>query len=62
MILRFFPSLKEECTWKHSFSSFREAKRTIDRWIAWYNEGRPHHSLGHLSPVEYRAQQLNRVA
>jgi putative transposase len=62
MIERFFRSLKEECTWQHSFSSFREAKRTIDRWIAWYNEERPHQSLGYLSPVEYRAQQLNLVA
>ncbi|MEZ4333442.1 MAG: integrase core domain-containing protein [Myxococcota bacterium] len=62
MIERFFRSLKEECTWQHSFSSFREAKRTIDRWIAWYNEERPDQALGYLSPVEYRTQQLNLVA
>ena len=62
MIERIFRSLKEECTWQHSFTSFKEAKRTIDRWIAWYNEERPHQALGYLSPVEFRAQQLNLVA
>jgi putative transposase len=45
-----------------SFRSFREAQRDIDRWIGWYNEGRPHQALGYLSPRQYRAQQLNMVA
>jgi transposase InsO family protein len=31
-------------------------------WIHWYNARRPHSALGYLSPTEYRAQQLNRVA
>jgi putative transposase len=62
MIERFFRSLKEECVWIRSFRSFREAQRAIDRWIGWYNEGRPHQALGYLSPKQYRAQQLNLVA
>jgi putative transposase len=62
MIERFFRSLKEECTWLHNFQSFDEAKRTISTWIRFYNEQRPHQSLGYLSPHEYRAQQRNQVA
>lgn len=62
MIERFFRSLKEECTWQHVFSGFREAKAAIARWIRWYNEERPHQALGYRSPLEYRAQQLTAVA
>jgi putative transposase len=62
MIERFFRSLKEECTWLHNFETFDEAKRAITTWIRFYNEERPHQSLGYLSPHEYRAQQLNQVA
>jgi putative transposase len=62
MIERFFRSLKEECTWLHNFHDFDEAKRTITTWIRFYNEERPHQSLGYLSPAQYRAQQRNQVA
>jgi putative transposase len=62
MIERFFRSLKEECTWLHNFHDFDEAKRTITTWIRFYNEERPHQSLGCLSPAQYRAQQRNQVA
>ncbi len=57
LIERFFRTLKEECVWQHQFESFEHAKRVITQWIRWYNEGRPHQSLGYLSPVRYRAQQ-----
>ncbi len=57
LIERFFRTLKEECVWQHQFESFEHAKRAITQWIRWYNEGRPHQSLGYLSPVRYRAQQ-----
>jgi putative transposase len=62
LIERFFRSLKEECTWLHNFHDFDEAKRTITTWIRFYNEERPHQSLGYLSPAQYRAQQRNQVA
>jgi len=62
MIERFFRSLKEECVWQRSFPSFKEARRALRRWIGWYNDGRPHQALGYLSPRQYRAQQLQRVA
>ena len=62
MIERFFRSLKEECVWQHVFQDFAEARRAIRDWIRWYNEERPHQSLGYLSPAEYRARQLQLVA
>ena len=62
MIERFFWSLKEVCTWQHNFASFRQARRTLERWIRWYNEEQPHQALNYRSPVEIRARKLNKVA
>ena len=62
LIERFFRSLKQECVWQHAFADFTEARRTISRWIEWYNHDRPHQSLKYLSPVEFRAQQATLVA
>ena len=62
MIERFFRSLKEECVWLKRFKSFGEAKRELTKWVNWYNKGRPHQSLGYLSPLQYRAQQERMVA
>ena len=57
LIERFFRTLKEECVWQHQFESFEHARRVITQWITWYNQGRPHQSLGYLSPARFRAQQ-----
>ncbi len=62
MMERWFRSRKEACVWHHAFHSFREAQRVIRQWITWYDAERPHQALGHQSPSQYRAQQLNRVA
>jgi putative transposase len=62
MIQRFFRSLKEECVWQHNFRNFAEARTAIALWIEWYNRERPHQALGYLSPHQFRAQQLQRVA
>ena len=62
IIERFFRSLKEECVWQHNFTSFEEARRTITQWIEWYNTGRPHQSLGYISPSRYHSQKLQLVA
>jgi len=62
MIERFFRSLKEECVWLRNFRSFEEARREISRWIHWYNEGRPHQSLGYLSPKQFRLKQAALLA
>lgn len=62
MIERVFRSLKEECVWLENFEDFHQARRRIRAWITWYNEERPHQSLGYLSPREFRAQQRQLVA
>lgn len=62
MIERFFRSLKEECVWQHMFGSFEEAASTIQKWIRWYNETRPHQALGYRSPTAYRAQLARQAA
>lgn len=48
---RFFRSLKEKCTWLPNFQSFDEARTVIAHWIRFYNEQRPHPSLGHPGPT-----------
>lgn len=62
MIERFFRSVKEECAWLKNVRNFEEAKREITIWIQWYNEGRPHQSLGYVSPNQYRRQKVLLVA
>ena len=61
IIERFFRSLKEECVWQDQFQSFTDTRRTVAEWIRWYNDGRPHQTLGYRSPRQYRAQQLAEV-
>jgi putative transposase len=62
LIERFFRSLKEECVWQHNFRTYHHARRVISRWIEWYNNQRPHQSLGYLSPREWRVQHASAVA
>lgn len=50
LVERFFRSLKEECIWQHRFESLSQARMVIDRWIRYYNEERPHQSLGYAAP------------
>jgi putative transposase len=61
LIERFFRSLKEECVWQHRFEDFDHARKEVSSWLRWYNEDRPHQSLGYLSPNTYR-QKLKLVA
>lgn len=62
LIERFFRSLKEECVWQHQFHSFDDARRIIRDWLDWYNQRRPHQSLGYCSPRQYRLAQSAQVA
>lgn len=52
---RFIRTIKEECVWQHNFGSLEEARRTLSRWIAWYNAERPHSALKYLTPAQRRA-------
>ncbi len=62
LIERFFQSLKEECVWQHHFADFEEARHTIQRWMRWYNEERPHQALKYRSPQQFRQEQHAQVA
>ena len=62
IIERSFRSLKEECVWQRVFRNFEGARKAVKGWIEWYNEKRPHQSLGYMSPVQYRTQKLKLVA
>ncbi len=45
---------RDECLNVHQFTSLEHARALIDAWRTDYNHQRPHGSLGHLTPVEYR--------
>ena len=50
----FFGILKQEIYYGRTFKSFNELKKTIEKYIKYYNEDRIKEKLGYLSPVEYR--------
>jgi putative transposase len=45
-IERLWRSLKYECVYLQAFADFPEARREIGSWIDYYNDERPHSSLG----------------
>jgi len=47
-------SLRRECLSRHWFASLAEARTELAGWAADYNNHRPHTSLGHQSPVQFR--------
>ena len=49
----FIGRLREECLNENWFISLKDARDIIERWRIDYNEGRPHTSLGGLTPLEY---------
>jgi putative transposase len=49
----FIGSLRDECLNENWFISLKYARGIIESWRIDYNEGRPHTSLGGLTPREY---------
>lgn len=49
----FIGRLRDECLNENWFISLKDARDIIERWRIDYNEGRPHTSLGGLTPLEY---------
>ncbi len=51
-IERLWRSLKYECVYLHAFEAGSEARLGIGRWIEYYNQRRPHSTLGGQTPDE----------
>ncbi len=52
MVERLIRTIKEQCIYHHRFESIRNAESMIGKWIKFYNEERPHQSLGMKSPAK----------
>ena len=52
MIERLWRSLKYECVYLQAFETGSEARIGIGRWIAYYNESRPHSVFDGRTPEE----------
>ncbi len=51
-IERLWRSLKYECVYLRDFQSGSQAREEIGIWMTYYNEDRPHSSLGDKTPAE----------
>jgi len=45
--------LRDECLNEHVFSNVQEAQAVLEQWRQYYNEERPHGSLGGQTPNEF---------
>ena len=55
---RLWRSLKYEEVYLHAYASVAEAKVGIDCWLRFYNEERPHQSLGYRTPRQIYQEGL----
>lgn len=51
--------LRDECLSREWFSSVKEAQVVIEGWRKFYNNERPHSSLGYLTPLEFKSKMEN---
>lgn len=49
-----FKMIKQEFIYRHVFASLEELKRELADYVEWYNNERPHSSLGYMTPSEYK--------
>jgi transposase InsO family protein len=49
---RFHQTLKRELLRERRFASLEEAQAAVDRWVAQYNQDRPHQSIGMRRPAD----------
>lgn len=52
--------LRDECLNMEWFRNPEEARVTVESWRRYYNEERPHSSLGYLTPTEFRQEYERR--
>lgn len=51
----FFATLKKEELYQHVYNNAEELKIAIEEYIQFYNEYRPHYSLGMKTPSQFEA-------
>ena len=51
-----FKIIKSEFLHRQTFGSLEHLQTELDDFVRWYNQDRPHSTLGYLSPAEYRAR------
>jgi putative transposase len=52
-------SLRDELLAREEFLSYAEADYMLGEWLEYYNEERPHSSLGYRTPREYAASEAD---
>jgi putative transposase len=57
-IERLWRSLEYECVYLSAFETGSQARDGIGRWIAFFNERRPHSSFGGRTPAEVYAMKI----
>lgn len=45
---------RDDCLNGNVFLNLEDARNTVENWRIYYNEERPHSSIGYLTPAEYR--------
>ena len=56
LVESFNGKLRDECLNREWFTTRQEAKFIIERWRRFYNEQRPHSSLGNRTPLQARLE------
>jgi transposase InsO family protein len=52
-----FKMIKTEFVYRQTFDSIEHLRQELNEYVRWYNEDRPHSTLGYLTPIEYREQR-----
>jgi putative transposase len=52
---------RDECLNENWFMSLEQVRKIVEAWRVDYNQARPHSSLGDLTPVEFKLQELSKI-
>ena len=59
---RLWRSLKYEEVYLHVYDGVRDAREGIGRYLAFYNDERPHQALGYQTPAAFYRDALGKAA
>jgi transposase InsO family protein len=55
---RFIQTMLRECAYGQAFTSSQQRRRSLRRWLGYYNCRRPHSALGHNTPISRLATAI----